>query len=57
MENIMRKRKYKHKHKEKRYYLSDRRAFNDFVRHNKKFRKLIKAFREQVRTLAGIYPF
>lgn len=51
------KSKCKHKHKEKRYYLSARRAFNDLVRYNRKINKLIKAYREQVRTLVGINPF
>lgn len=49
--------KHKHKHKEKRYYLSDRKAFNDFVRHNRNIYEMIKAFREQAITLAGINPF
>lgn len=47
----MRKRKRKHKHKEKRYYLSDRRAFNDFVRHSRKIYDLIKDFDKQMREL------
>ena len=51
------KRKRKHKHKEKRHYLSDRRAFNDFVRHNRKIYEMIKTLREQAITLAGINPF
>lgn len=54
------KSKRKHKHKEERYYLSGRRAFNDLVRHNRrqnrKIYELIKAFREQARTLAN-HPF
>lgn len=50
-------RKRKHRHKEERYYLSARRAFNDLVRYNREINKLIKAFHEQVRTLADINPF
>ena len=47
----MRERKHKHKHKEERYYLSDRRAFNDFARHNRKIYEMIKALQKQGITL------
>lgn len=40
--------KSKHKHKEKRYYLSDRRAFNDLVRYNRKICELIKAYDQAI---------
>lgn len=53
----MRKRKHKRKHKKERYYLSDRRAFNYFARHNRKIYEMIKAFREQVITLGVANPF
>lgn len=50
-------RKRKHKHKEKRYYLSAKRAFNDFARHNRKIYEMIKAFREQAITLGVANQF
>lgn len=49
--------KRKHKRKEKRHYLSDWKKVRALARYNKKIRKLIKAFREQAITLAGINPF
>lgn len=51
------KSKHKRKHKKERYYLSDRRAFNDFARYNRKVYEMIKAFREQVITLGVANPF
>lgn len=51
------KSKRKHKHKEKRYYLSNRRAFNDFARHNRKIYEMIKALQKQVITLGVANPF
>lgn len=52
--------KSKHKHKYQRKpvrYLSDRRAFNEFVRYNRKIYEMIKAFREQVKVLVCTAPF
>lgn len=54
---MMKKCKRKHKHKEGRYYLSDRRAFNNFARHNRKIYEMIKACREQAITLWAANPF
>lgn len=50
------KRKHKHQRKPVRY-LSDWKKVRALARYNKKIRKLIKAFREQAITLAGINPF
>lgn len=51
------KHKYKHKSKKVTKTLSDWKEVRARAPYNKKIRKLIKAFREQVITLAGINPF
>jgi hypothetical protein len=51
------KSKRKHKHKGKGYYLSDRRAFNDLVRHYRKIYEMIKELRKQATTLWDANPF
>lgn len=49
--------KCKRKHKKETRSLSEWREVRNLARYNKKIRKLIKAFREQAITLAGINPF
>lgn len=50
------KRKHKYQRKPVRY-LSDWKKVRALARYNRKISELIKAFREQARTLAGINPF
>lgn len=50
------KRKHKYQGKPVRY-LSDWKKVRALARYNERIRKLIKAFREQAITLAGINPF
>lgn len=50
------KRKHKYQRKPVRY-LSDRKKVRAVVYYNKKIRKLIKAFREQVKVLVCTAPF